>query len=314
MASTYTAAQLLLWKRLYGFNGWTTGPDTIGALLYGAAFFNVTSGDATCQINPLTALSSGADGEACTPTSLWNDTVWRELGGEVCFTSPGFLINPYYVADPSIEGCIDAFDAYRNATAADGGVRFTCNCSGISADHAFLVGGTRPSIVFTIIQNLGTALAAVMALPVGAWTDMYSRKKIWAVIVGICTVGFFGSAVLGSGYVWAVSAASSALLVGFTEVQTIPRQAYLDLFPLDEHGYIQGTRGAWSYASQLVFVAISFALTLVVPLVTDATVLFVIIGVWCAARNSRRAIRRNSAQFSDGLSATSTGTAPSRRT
>ena len=64
MASTYTAAQLLLWKRLYGFNGWTTGPDTIGALLYGAAFFNVTSGDATCQINPLTALSSGADGEA----------------------------------------------------------------------------------------------------------------------------------------------------------------------------------------------------------------------------------------------------------
>ena len=286
MASTYTAAQLLLWKRLYGFNGWTTGPDTIGALLYGAAFFNVTSGDATCQINPLTALSSGADGEACTPTSLWNDTVWRELGGEVCFTSPGFLINPYYVADPSIEGCIDAFDAYRNATAADGGVRFTCNCSGISADHAFLVGGTRPSIVFTIIQNLGTALAAVMALPVGAWTDMYSRKKIWAVIVGICTLGFFGSAVLGSGYVWAVSAASSALLVGFTEVQTIPRQAYLDLFPLDEHGYIQGTRGAWSYASQLVFVAISFALTLVVPLVTDATVLFVIIGVWCAARNS----------------------------
>ena len=145
---------------------------------------------------------------------------------------------------------------------------------------------------------------------------------------------------------WAVSAASSALLVGFTEVQTIPRQAYLDLFPLDEHGYIQGTRGAWSYASQLVFVAISFALTLVVrcaqfwrnsaqlfshrfsqqvPLVTDATVLFVIIGVWCAARNSRRAILRNSAQsaraiwrnpaqFSDGLSATSAGTAPSRRT
>ena len=95
---------------------------------------------------------------------------------------------------------------------------------------------------------------------------------------------------------WAVSAASSALLVGFTEVQTIPRQAYLDLFPLDEHGYIQGTRGAWSYASQLVFVAISFALTLVVPLVTDATVLFVIIGVWCAARNSRRAIL--GAQFS----------------
>ena len=118
-ASPYTAAQLLLWRRLYGFNGWTTGAEGIVALITAPALFNVTASDAVCQANPVTGFSSGADGEACTPTSLWNDTVWRELGGEVCFTSPGFLINPYYVADPSIEGCIDAFDAYRNATAAE---------------------------------------------------------------------------------------------------------------------------------------------------------------------------------------------------
>ena len=317
-ASPYTAAQLLLWRRLYGFSGWATEPLSVVGPLSTPALFNVTASDAVCQVNPVTGFSSGADGEACVPFGLWNNTLWRSVGGEACFEAPAFLVEPYYVVDPALDGCIDAFDAYRNATAADGGVRFTCNCSGPNADHAFLAGSTRPGAVLTTMTSIGNALCGVLALPVGAWTDMRSRKKMWWTLYGMCVVAYFCSAVLGTGYVWVASVAAGVVLSPTTELSAIPRQAYLDLFPLDEHGYIQGTRGAWSYASQLVFVAISFALTLVVPLVTDATVLFVIIGVWCAARNSLGAqfgaIRRNSAQFSDGLPATSAGTAPSRRT
>ena len=31
-------------NRLYGFNGWTTGPEAIAGLLYGPALFNVRDG------------------------------------------------------------------------------------------------------------------------------------------------------------------------------------------------------------------------------------------------------------------------------
>ena len=195
-----------------------------------------------CQVNPVTGFSSGADGEACVPFGLWNDTLWRSVGGEACFEAPGFLVEPYYIVDPALDGCIDAFDAYRNATAADGGVRFTCNCSGPNADHAFLVGNTRPGAVFTMMTSVGTALSAALALPVGAWTDMRSRKKMWWTLYGMCVVAYFGSAVLGTGYVWVVSVAAGVVLSPTTELSAIPRQAYLDLFPLDEHGAITGCR------------------------------------------------------------------------
>ena len=248
-ASPYTAAQLLLWRRLYGFNGWTTGAEGIVALITAPALFNVTASDAVCQANPVTGFSSGADGEACVPFGLWNDTLWRSVGGEACFEAPGFLVEPYYVVDPALDGCIDAFDAYRNATAADGGVRFTCNCSGPNADHAFLVGNTRPGAVFTMMTSVGTALSAALALPVGAWTDMRSRKKMWWTLYGMCVVAYFCSAVLGTGYVWVVSVAAGVVLSPTTELSAIPRQAYLDLFPLDEHGAITGCRGSWAYAA-----------------------------------------------------------------
>jgi hypothetical protein len=248
-ASPYTAAQLLLWRRLYGFNGWTTGAEGIVALITAPALFNVTASDAVCQANPVTGFSSGADGEACVPFGLWNDTLWRSVGGEACFEAPAFLVEPYYVVDPALDGCIDAFDAYRNATAADGGVRFTCNCSGPNADHAFLVGNTRPGAVFTTMSSIGTALSAVLALPVGAWTDMRSRKKMYWTMYGMCVVAYFGSAVLGTGYVWVVSVVAGVILAVATELSGIPRQAYLDLFPLDEQGAIQGCRGVWAYAA-----------------------------------------------------------------
>ena len=156
-ASPYTAAQLLLWRRLYGFNGWAVEAPAIAGILYAPALLNVTATDAVCQVNPVTGFSSGADGEACVPFGLWNDTLWRSVGGEACFEAPAFLVEPYYVVDPALDGCIDAFDAYRNATAADGGTRFTCNCSGPNADHAFLVGNTRPGAVVTMMSSIGTA-------------------------------------------------------------------------------------------------------------------------------------------------------------
>ena len=90
-ASPYTAAQLLLWRRLYGFNGWAVEPPAIVGLLYAPALFNVTATDAVCQVNPVTGFSSGADGEACVPFVLWNDTLWRSVGGEACFEAPAFL-------------------------------------------------------------------------------------------------------------------------------------------------------------------------------------------------------------------------------
>ena len=101
-ASPYTAAQLLPWRRLYGFNGWAVGPEAIVGLLYAPALFNVTASDAVCQVNPVTGFSSGADGEACVPFGLWNDTLWRSVGGEACFvdvmctrpSTPGFPWRP----------------------------------------------------------------------------------------------------------------------------------------------------------------------------------------------------------------------------
>ena len=280
-ASPYTAAQLLLWRRLYGFNGWAVEPPAIVGLLYAPALFNVTATDAVCQVNPVTGFSSGADGEACVPFGLWNNTLWRSVGGEACFNAPGFLVEPYYVVDPALDGCIDAFDAYRNATAADGGVRFTCNCSGPNADHAFLAGSTRPGAVLTTMTSIGNALCGVLALPVGAWTDTRSRKKMWWTLSAMCVVCFFGSAVLGTGYVWVVSVAAGAILSATSDLSAIPRQSYLDLFPLDEQGAIIGCRGSWAYGSHLLFAILGAVLTLFGPnQVTSATILWVIVGLW----------------------------------
>ena len=67
---------------------------------------------------------------------------------------------------------MDAFASYRTM------VDFTSNCSGASADHAYLASGPRPPTVYTLAQTLALLCVAVSQLVLGTAVDYMDKRKL----------------------------------------------------------------------------------------------------------------------------------------
>ena len=141
------------------FSSFALGPDTANASFWSVAFFALAAGDALCGQN-VDGLSSGADGEKCTSSALWNETVFSSaaINGSACLRYNAFGKAAYH--NLNTPACQDAMAAYRNYTKTQmypvtynvQGVKtiqyvkgsqeshtYTCNCT--DGPYAFL-GGT----------------------------------------------------------------------------------------------------------------------------------------------------------------------------
>ena len=240
-------------RRGYWLTGWATGPDTVLGAVWSVGFLYAVTADAVCGKGP-TGLSSGADGSACMLTHLWNQTHFESVGGDACYGSTALGL-PRYYHDASKPGCMDAFASYRTM------VDFTCNCSGASADHAYLASGPRPSTVYTLAQTLALLCVAVSQLVLGTAVDyMDKRKLLWMMITIICGLVTCGMAVVGTKQLWIVGFVMMILTIIFSEIVTPIRSSYLEDVAKDEAtmGYTGAMRQFTSYTSQIIFVIAFF--------------------------------------------------------
>jgi len=243
-------------RRAYLLLGFATAPDTGVGPFWLAIILLISQRDEICF--SFEGVSSGANGQACTPWQDWNETLWDEAGGEACFVKAGdkYLDVDKYTHDPSLPGCADALDAYRAQ------VSYTCNCSG---DYSKLPSGVRSNALPAWTNPIAIALAAVTLPPLGAYLDLYpSRSKpIWYTLVVGCTVSMFVMAMLRADFIWIGSYVGNVLsfwLGGW--MVTVVRQTYLEQTAPNKAGWTQvaAERMATSYCGILAFTVIVVAL------------------------------------------------------
>jgi len=242
-------------RRGYWMTGFGTGPDTTMAVLWGSALVLVASQDGVCA--PFNGMSSGSDGAACVATGDWNSSAFELAGGSACL-GVGILGEDTYLPDPSLAGCLAAFEAYRAAPGRTNGAPFTCNCSGPATAFTFISGGgMRPSNAFNLAQ-IGTLVLVAIASPlIGAMSDYSSRKLYWWKV--LCFIGAFcnfGMMALAPGGLWWIGLAFGVLTGVFTEIMIPIRSSYMDEVADDNatRGYLGGMRQFASYLAQLVYV------------------------------------------------------------
>lgn len=261
----------------YYFTGWATGPDTVLGTLWSVGLLAAASVDATCHAGP-TGLSSGADGQKCTPIGDWNQSLFESVGGDACYAGVMLGENKYY-HDSSLPGCMSAFQAYRAEQP------FTCNCSGASADHAYLgEGGARPSIMFTLASTIALITIAIIQPIFGTYTDFSSsRKKMWWVFTALTAISTLAMAGIGPGGVWLIGFVGSIMTAVFSEIQLPIRASYLEDVAQDAAtmGYLGAMRQATSYTSQLITVLIYVVFQTIVPgSATHSIFVALVAGVW----------------------------------
>ena len=88
------------------FSSFSLGPDTANSSFWSVAFTVLAAGDSMCGPNPADGLSSGADGMACTPANLWNETVFTQpqfgaAGGAACLQNVTLGEPTYHNLDTS---------------------------------------------------------------------------------------------------------------------------------------------------------------------------------------------------------------------
>ena len=211
----------------YWMSGFTTGPDTIMGILWSAGFIYSASLDATCHPTN-NGLSSGADGQKCSPNANWNQSLFESVDGATCIGPQGVFGTTRYWHDPSLTGCAEAFTAYRALPEYTGGSAFTCNCSGSTSDHAYLggPGGARASLVYLYAFNAATFSTAFAQLFVGTAVDYIdNRLRWWWIAYVLCTVFTLSMCVVGSGGIWIVGCIGSVFTLFFSEV-VIPIRAH----------------------------------------------------------------------------------------
>ena len=106
----------------YWFGGVTMGPDTVNATWWTGVILALAASDSTCGTNPGTvesvltgesyvSLSSGADGQMCTPHDEWNHSEWILLNGSSCLAKTGGIDESYHNLPNA--ACQAAFASYR---------------------------------------------------------------------------------------------------------------------------------------------------------------------------------------------------------
>ena len=250
-------------RKGYWLTGIATGPDTVMGFFFGSALLVIAAGDAKCY--EFNGVSSGADGQACSHVALaedegrpiWNDTFFREVGGEACLGSNLFG-DPVFVHENGDPACAAAFAAFRAAPHLTGGEVFTCNCSGPYSDHAYLggAGGLRPSGLFQLMLLIGFLVVAFTSPLVGVYSDFSNKmKRNWLRISILGGLFNLGMTALATGGVWVVGMVFGIFTHIFTEIQLPIRAAFLEYVAKDDatRGYVGGLRQAASYISQLIF-------------------------------------------------------------
>ena len=153
-AALWTGTPFAFW-----FAGFAS-PDVIAGAIWQPALLELANGDAVC------ASGSGAARAACSADSLWNDTLWRSLGGSECETPSGWSVKYTH------EGCT-ALAPYQSATG------YTCNCTG---DYSFLPSGVRPGTVYTNAAAVTLVTITLLTPVYGVAVDHSSRRKtLWMI-------------------------------------------------------------------------------------------------------------------------------------
>ena len=244
-------------RKGYWFTGFGTGPDTTMGALWGTALIVIASRDATCH--PFGGNGSGADGQKCVNSDLWNETFFRDVGGYDCL-STNLLGDRMYAHNEGSSACMNAFAAYRAMPDYTGGAAYTCNCTGPLNDHAFLgEGGLRPSGVFNLMLTVSLLFIGFIQMPVGTYADFSDHKlRNWlrlSIIGGIANLGMM---IIGQNYLWVVGTVFGALCAIFTEVQIPLRSSYMEVVGKDDatRGYLGAMRQFASYSAQVVYIII----------------------------------------------------------
>ena len=178
------------------------------------AILLLASNDAIC--GPNAGLTSGVNGQACTPAASFNVTSFRLFNGSSCEMVKGLSTEFYNVQTAA---CQSALTEYRNTT------EFTCSCKG---PYAFLAGGSRPSNVLTASTVVVNLLIALVLPLVGVWIDRGERSKkvfyVSAMLTGLTTG--LGS-ILGPGYIWAIGLTTTMFTAIFYEFSFVGIAPYL---------------------------------------------------------------------------------------
>jgi len=241
----------------FWFAGFGSGPDTVNGTWWSVAILALAVSDAVCGINPTDQLSSGADGLACTPEGLWNETVFSNFNGSAsCYKQVGLQTAYHNLPDA---GCQSAFAEYRVHTLALGN-QYTCNCSQTNP-YAFLggTGGTRPSAVLSY-ASAGTNLLLAFTLPiVGSLVDTSDKRRqiffYGGMGAGVATL--LGS-ILGPNKLWVVGLLFTILTAILYEIMFLGLAPYLPEIAKDDagRGKVAGYRQMFSLIAQLIFVLI----------------------------------------------------------
>lgn len=247
----------------YLLAGFGQGPGNVLTAFWGVAFLALAAIDATCH--PSNGVSSGADGARCTDEDTWDETLWLSLNGTFCREGDDLFGVIRYTHDTAKPGCGAAFTAYREVKP------FTCNCTGVGNEHAFMGGWLRVGLVVIFPATIVALIVAITSPVVGTFLDFSTnRKSIWMVMWVVNTVAIAGMAVLGHDYLWVVGG-FFFLFANFTGgFALLLRQSYLpDLAPDDASRVrLGGLFTASGMGAQVSFVII---VSIVLAIVKDET-------------------------------------------
>ena len=209
----------------FWFSSWARAPDTVAATYWIVVVLAQAMLDSTCDTTGYGAnvRSSGADGQKCTSSQVWNDTAFRGYGGKACVIVDIFGGDTY--ANRTSLECKDAFVEYRNLT------QFTCNCTG---EFAYLSTGMRPGTVVTNMLVVMNVILIFWSLFVGSLVDNYPRRPFY-LIFSLLTAMFtlLTSLGFGSNYIWVLALAFGLLTGVMHESIVIVAQAYLPEVAVD---------------------------------------------------------------------------------
>ena len=242
-------------KRAYYWSGFATGPDTMLASFWGPAMLAVAALDQTCSSDAF------RPGQLCTPTHLWNHSLWQDVNGQACAALDPFQVT-LYPYDPQIPACVAAYQEYSDAT------NYTCNCTGYANKYALLGGngGLRASILPLLQSNIAFGIVSFVSPLLGEYLDYSSsRLKLWRWfwLVGSASTALM--AILWINYVWIAGYLFAFITQLSTELATVPRSAYLVEIAKDDSTRVQlgSLRQGMSFVSQLIYVIIMTGISLI---------------------------------------------------
>ena len=271
----------------FWFSSFARGPDTINGLFLSIALIGVLTLDSKCGADE-NGITSGADGQVCTPNEWWNNSWFNDtyyentyfngsfwngttVNGTACLAPDEF--GAYYYENLQTPACQAAMRNYRARTADVYGRagmtpgQFTCNCS--STKYAYLDSGLRPDVVI-VVANTCALVVTLLVYPVfGSYIDTAGeRRRIFGIMSAMTIVATLFSAILAKDYVWVVGCAGMYLTQVFYELTVIPVTSYLADIADDDpvvQGELAAIAQAMSLVSQIAIAVVIAALSFGIP-------------------------------------------------